>query len=66
MTFQWWHALVILAPILPNFWCIWHIWNHEFEPPERRIYWLVLTVFVPVIGWMLYIAIGRKQALIQE
>lgn len=63
MTFSWWHALLWLIPILPNFWSIWDIWNHSFITPERRMYWLLLAVFVPVLGGLIYIFAGRKQAM---
>jgi len=63
MTFAWWHVLLAIVPILPNLWSIWHIWVHAFAPPERRIYWLLLAVFVPVFGGLIYIFYGRKQAL---
>lgn len=63
MTFAWWHVLVVLVPILPNLYSIWHIWTHSFKPPEKRFYWLALAVFVPVLGGLIYIFYGRKQAL---
>lgn len=66
MTFAWWHGVIALIPILPNFWSIWDIWNHDFRPPERRMYWLLAAVFLPVIGGLLYIFIGRKQAILPE
>ncbi len=62
MTFAWWHLLLAVIPVLPNFWSIWDIWTHEFATPEKRIYWLLLAVFAPVIGGVIYIFIGRKQA----
>lgn len=65
MTFSWWHIIIAILPILPNFWSIWDIWNHAFQPPERRMIWLLVAVFVPVLGGLLYIFIGRKQALPQ-
>ena len=63
MTFHWWHVLVALLPMLPNFWGIWDIWNHSFITPERRMLWLLLVVFVPVVGGIVYILVGRKQAM---
>ena len=63
MSFVWWHLLVVLAPMLPVFWSIRHIWAHEFEEPQQRALWLVLVVFVPVIGSLVYIVVGRKKAL---
>jgi len=63
MTFAWWHVLVALIPMLPSFWSIWHIWHHEFESPQSRALWLVLAVFLPVIGGIIYIVIGRGKAI---
>lgn len=63
MTFSWWHALIVLLPILPNFWSIWHIWNHSFQTDQRKMIWLVIAVFIPVIGGLLYIFFGRSKAL---
>ena len=63
MTFAWWHIAVALVPMLPAFWSIWDIWSHAFNPPERKMLWLVLVVFIPVIGALIYIVYGRKQAV---
>ncbi|MDR1777106.1 MAG: PLDc N-terminal domain-containing protein [Desulfovibrio sp.] len=63
MTFAWWHAGAALVPMLPTFWSIWHIWAHEFEDPQQRALWLVLVVFAPVVGGLIYICAGRKRAL---
>lgn len=63
MTFAWWHVLAALAPMLPTFWSIWHIWNHAFATSEKKMFWLVFVIFLPVMGGVVYIFIGRKQAL---
>ncbi|MDR0816526.1 MAG: PLD nuclease N-terminal domain-containing protein [Desulfovibrio sp.] len=49
--------------MLPVFWSIRHIWDHEFADPLQRALWLVCAVFLPVIGGILYIFIGRQKAL---
>lgn len=63
MTFAWWHVFVWLLPMLPTFWSIWHIWTHAFADYQTRMLWLVFVVFVPVIGGIIYIILGRKRAL---
>lgn len=63
MTFAWWHVLVAFIPILPNFWSIWDIWHHSFPTAEQRMCWLLLVVFVPLLGGLIYIFTGRKQAM---
>ena len=62
MTFAWWHVLVALIPILPNLWSIWHIWNHRFSSFQQKAVWLVIAVFLPVLGGLIYIFAGRRHA----
>ena len=63
MIFHWWHVLVAAIPILPNLWSLWHLWSHDFNNDfERKVRWLLLCVFVPVIGGRIYIFKGRKYA----
>ena len=63
MTFVWWHFIVVLVPILPSLWSIWHIWSHDFngDMPKKSM-WLVLAVFLPVLGGLIYIAAGYRHA----
>ena len=63
MTFAWWHILVLLIPILPNLWSIWDIWTHPFKDYKEKMLWLVVAVSIPVLGGLLYILIGRRNAL---
>jgi hypothetical protein len=63
MSFAWWHAVLAVVPMLPSLWSIRHICAHEFESPQQRALWLVLAVFVPVIGGLAYIFAGQKKAL---
>jgi hypothetical protein len=63
MTFAWWHLLLALVPLVPTFWSIWHIWKHTFPSVQRQALWLAAVVFLPVVGGVVYILLGRKQAL---
>lgn len=63
MTFVWWHVLIAVIPMLPNLWSIWDIWFHSFPTAEERMYWLLLVVFVPVIGGIIYILFGRNKTV---
>lgn len=55
--------LALLAlPMLPNLWGIWHAYRHRFDG-QKQIIWMAVCVFVPVIGGLAYIFIGRKQSL---
>ncbi|MBD5608462.1 MAG: PLDc_N domain-containing protein [Desulfovibrio sp.] len=63
MTFAWWHPVVALLPMIPTFWSIWAIWNHDFITFQRKMAWLVFVILVPVIGGIIYIFVGRKQSM---
>lgn len=54
--------LLLAIPILPNLWCIWHAYFRVFPSPPERLIWIMLGVFVPVVGGLLYLAIGRRRA----
>lgn len=61
MTFAWWHILILLVPMLPTFWSIWDIWRSTFQEYNQKVLWLVIVVFIPVLGGLAYIFIGRKK-----
>lgn len=55
--------LALLAlPMLPNLWGIRHAYRHRFAG-QGQIIWMIVCVFVPVIGGLAYLAVGRRQAL---
>lgn len=63
MTFAWWHVLVAIIPILPNLWSVWHIWSHDFNDDlPKKVTWLMLCVFLPVVGGLLYLLLGKRLA----
>ena len=45
------------------FWviCIVDIVKGEFKGPNDKVVWLLLVIFMPLLGTILYIGIGRKQ-----
>ena len=63
MMFHWWHVVLVMIPMIPTLWSLLHIWGYEFPTPQQRALWLVLVVFLPVIGGIIYIFTGRKKAL---
>ncbi len=58
----WWHIVLLALPMVPNLYSIWHIRTHYFADEQQKSLWFLLAVFVPVIGGILYLAIGRKKA----
>lgn len=60
---SWWHFLVLALPILPNLWSIWHVRKHVFASDQEKSLWFLVSVFVPVLGGLVYICVGRRRAM---
>jgi len=57
--------LLMFIPILPNLWGILHAYRRFFpNMMVEKIAWIMVCVFFPVIGGVLYIFIGRKRSSI--
>lgn len=54
-------ALLIL-PILPNLWCIWHALRHEFPGEREKYAWMLGGVFLPLIGGLAYLVFGWRRS----
>ncbi|MDD2966587.1 MAG: PLDc N-terminal domain-containing protein [Desulfovibrionaceae bacterium] len=63
MTLEWWYIPLLILPMLPNLWSIWHVWSHDFADMQQKMLWLLLPVFLPCLGGLIYIVVGRKKAL---
>lgn len=55
-------AVFFIVPILPSMWAIRHVHGHVFRTPLERSLWFALTVFIPILGGILYILFGRRYA----
>ncbi len=53
--------LLVLVSLIPWFIALVDMLRHEFRVPQNKLIWLLTLLFVPVIGWVLYFYIGRKQ-----
>ena len=54
--------VILLIPILPNLWCIWNAYRSEFPNPVEKMAWIMVGIFFPVIGGLLYIFAGARRA----
>lgn len=62
-TWQYILLFVLLAvPILPNLWSIWHAYNRAFPTEPERLLWILLAVFIPVLGGLAYIIFGVRRS----
>ncbi|MCH5277835.1 MAG: PLDc_N domain-containing protein [Desulfovibrionaceae bacterium] len=55
-------AALLLLPILPNLWSIWHAMRHEFPGEREKYLWIMAAVFLPLIGGMLYLLSGWRRS----
>jgi len=54
---------LLALPILPNLWAIWHIFRNDFSTPQEKMAWAGGTVFLPVLGGIVYFLFGRKRVV---
>lgn len=54
---------LLILPILPNLWSIWHLYTREFPTSQERMAWIVAQIVLPVVGGVGYILFGRKRAI---
>lgn len=59
--FPLWFFIVLALPLLLNFWAITHAFYREFPTIQEKMVWLCLIVFVPVVGAVIYMAVGKKR-----
>ncbi len=53
--------VILIIPILPNLWSIWHIFKNDFKTSQDKMTWVLIATFIPVIGGILYIFLGTKK-----
>lgn len=61
--------ILILTMTFALFFFIFWVYNlidairSDFDPKEMKLIWILMMIFVPVIGTMLYIIVGKQQRL---
>jgi hypothetical protein len=53
-------------PFLLTIYCLFDITRSTFKDPTNKIIWVIITVFVPIFGPILYIAFGRNQKTVER
>ena len=54
---------LLAIPAIPNIWAIYHAYYREFPTPQEKMAWVGAAIFVPVIGGLVYLFIGRRRAI---
>ncbi len=55
--------LLLIVPALPNLWALHHAMYHDFPSQKEKSRWMMACVFLPLLGGIVYYAVGRKHAL---
>lgn len=53
--------VAVLVLILPNWFGIWHAWRRDFSSTNEKMIWIGLCVFVPILGGLAYLLLGRPR-----
>jgi hypothetical protein len=61
-TTQW---AIILSSVAVCFsfsvWTILDIWKRDFESVNEKVLWMQICIFVPILGAVAYLFVGRKR-----
>ncbi|MDR2891765.1 MAG: PLDc N-terminal domain-containing protein [Deltaproteobacteria bacterium] len=60
---MWIKVPVLLIPLLPNLWCIWQAARKTFPYSTEKMLWLGLGMFFPVIGGLIFLAVGQRRVV---
>jgi hypothetical protein len=59
---QW---VIILSSVAVCFsfsvWTILDIWKRDFESVNEKVLWMQICIFVPILGAVAYLFVGRKR-----
>jgi len=59
---QW---IVIMAVVAACFsfsaWTILDAWKRNFESPNEKVLWIQICIFVPILGSLAYLFIGKNR-----
>jgi len=47
--------------IIISFWAIWHAYQRDFATSQEKVLWMSVAVFVPFLGGIAYLVLGRKR-----
>ena len=53
---------MLVVPILPNMWALKHAFHHDFPTEKEKWRWMMACIFLPCIGGLAYMAVGRRRA----
>lgn len=58
--------LVGVLPVILIIFCLFDITRSTFKDPLNKLLWAIIIVFVPIMGSILYLILGRSQKAVGE
>ncbi|UII20535.1 PLDc N-terminal domain-containing protein [Fulvivirga ligni] len=61
-----WELILILFVLMPGIFALWaliDVVKSEFTNSNNKLVWVLLIIFLPLLGSILYLTIGRSQKL---
>ncbi|QHL86451.1 hypothetical protein GU926_02930 [Nibribacter ruber] len=55
--------ILVLLPAILWIWALVDVLKSDFKTDFEKIIWLLLVIFLPFLGWILYVFIGRSQRI---
>lgn len=55
--------IVIIIPLIFWLWALIDLLRSNFRDSSTKIVWLIAIIFVPFLGALLYLLIGRRQRI---
>ncbi len=59
-------TLFLLVPLALFIWALVDILKSEFKDANNKIIWLIVVLVLPLVGAIIYLAVGRKQKAVME
>ena len=56
---------LVLVPFVLSIWALIDIVKSSFRESTNKVVWLLVVLFLPILGTILYFVIGRSQRVIQ-
>ncbi len=57
-----WQLALIFSPLLIVFFALLDLRSRRFEDYNKKVLWIFIITFLPIVGAMIYFVSGRKQS----
>ncbi|WP_319466742.1 PLDc N-terminal domain-containing protein [uncultured Pseudodesulfovibrio sp.] len=63
LTMTQWIVIISLVAVCFSFsaWSILDAWKRNFESVNEKVLWIQISIFIPILGSLAYLALGRKR-----